>query len=88
MSWQLIPTLPSPLKSAVAKWFSDKTVGPDFNYHRVLEIGGTGGGSTPSLDLIPVDLDGDGSVDFLAFFPNTDVFTRWLEKSGRARERR
>jgi len=65
--------------SYVAKWYSDKTTRPDFDYQKVLQIGVTGGGDTPDISLIPADLDGDGATDFLSFFPNKDEFAEWWE---------
>jgi hypothetical protein len=71
--------------SYVNKLFSDNTVGPDLQVQpKTLFIGViVPYGSTPSLDLVPADFDGDGRMDFLALFPGMDGFTEWWEtKSG------
>ena len=65
-----------PSDGAFAKWYSDGNIGPDFNYQPVRFIGGQSG-RWSDAQLIPIDFDGNGKVDILAFRPSDGAFAKW-----------
>ena len=67
-----------PSDGAFAKWYSDPNgkVGPDFDYQAVRHIGGKPG-AWSDAQLIPIDFDGNGKMDILAFRPSDGAFAKW-----------
>ncbi|MGH9843252.1 MAG: FG-GAP repeat domain-containing protein, partial [Blastocatellia bacterium] len=64
-----------------AKWYSDATIGPDFNYQPEHFIG-RGAGDLPDAQLIPGDFNGDGKTDILVFRSSDGYFAKWYSDSG------
>jgi len=65
-----------PSDGAFAKWYSDGSVGPDFNYQAVRYIGGAPG-AWPNAQVIAADFVGDGKTDLLVFHPSDGAFAKW-----------
>ena len=65
-----------PADGAFAKWYSDGSVGPAFNFQEVGYIGGSPG-AWHNAQMIPADFNGDGNVDILVFRPADGAFAKW-----------
>jgi hypothetical protein len=65
----------NPTHNYFAKWYSDGSVRPDFDYQSVGRIG------LPSWDqstqMIPMDFNGDGDMDILVYNPKDAYFAKW-----------
>src|SRR5205814_1672573 len=59
-----------PSTSEFAKWYSDGSTGPAFNYQAVGAIGGAPG-NWPDAQMIPIAFNGDGKRDVLVCRPRT-----------------
>jgi hypothetical protein len=66
----------NPSDGGYVKWYSDGTVGPDFNYQPIRYIGGKPGFWT-NVQLISVDFNKDGKIDILVFHPSDGGFAKW-----------
>jgi hypothetical protein len=66
----------NPKDGGYAKWYSDGTVGPDFNYQPIRYIGGKPG-FWPNAQLIPLDFNGDKKTDILVFNPSDGGYVKW-----------
>ena len=51
------------------KWYSDKTIAPDFSGYQAQRFMGGKAGAVTGAQMIPGDFNGDGVTDMLIFSP-------------------
>ncbi|HMH22237.1 MAG TPA: VCBS repeat-containing protein [Puia sp.] len=66
-----------PKDGVFAKWYSDGSAGPDFNYQVAGKVGLMDWDA--STVLIPADFNRDGKTDVLVYRPKDGVYAKWYE---------